>query len=72
MCKTRTIINKHKTYEIPIENEGTPIEQYFPNVEVSDTLQGARVYQTEDGAVIAQAGRVSGELVCGKYSTSIL
>ena len=53
MSETRTIITKHKTYEIPIENEGTPIEQYFTNVDVSDALQGARVYQTEDGAVIA-------------------
>ena len=53
MSETRTIITKHKTYDIPIDNERTPIEQYFANVDVSDALRGARVYQTEDGAVIA-------------------
>lgn len=53
MEKNRTIVTKHKIYELPIENTGTPIEEYWPDIILSEGMQGTRVYETEDGMVIA-------------------
>lgn len=36
--KTRTIVTKHKTYELPVENEGIPIEEYWPDTKLTDDL----------------------------------
>ena len=54
MKKTRTIVTNSKSYTLPIENEGIPIEDHMPNAIIPENLKGARVYETEDGAVIAR------------------
>ena len=54
MKKTRTIITNKKTYTLPIENEGISIENHMPNAVIPEELKGARVYETEDGTIIAR------------------
>ncbi|MBO6920208.1 MAG: hypothetical protein JJ858_17410 [Rhizobiaceae bacterium] len=54
MKQTRTIVTNSKTYSLPIENKGIPIEEHMPNAVLPEDLKGARVYETEDGLVIAR------------------
>jgi hypothetical protein len=51
----RVIITKHRIYRLPLSVRGTPIEDYWPGVIFPKELQGAKVYQTEDGEVVATA-----------------
>jgi hypothetical protein len=51
----RVIITKHRIYRLPLSVRGTPIEDYWPGVRFPKELQGATVYQTEDGEVVATA-----------------
>jgi hypothetical protein len=51
----RVIITKHRIYRLPLNVRGTPIEDYWPGVKFPKELEGAMVYQTEDGEVVATA-----------------
>ena len=51
----RVIITKHRIYRLPLSARGTPIEDYWPGVKFPKELQGAKVYQTEDGEVVSTA-----------------
>lgn len=50
----RVIITKRKTYWLAEDAQGTPVEEYLPTANLPAGLQGALVYQTEDGPVIAR------------------
>jgi hypothetical protein len=49
----RVIITKRKTYTLPADAQGQPIEQALPKARIPASLKGAKIYQTEDGPVIA-------------------
>ena len=49
----RVIITKRKTYRLPKDQQGQPVEEAWPNAKVPPSLQGAKIYQTEDGPVVA-------------------
>ncbi len=51
----RVIITKHRIYRLPLSVRGTPIEDYWPGVKIPKEFQGAKIYQTEDGEVVATA-----------------
>jgi hypothetical protein len=51
----RVIITKHRIYRLPLSVRGTRIEDYWPGVKFPKELQGAKIYQTEDGEVVATA-----------------
>jgi hypothetical protein len=51
---TRVIVTKRKTYTLPEDAEGNPIDQAWSKAAISDSLRGTKVYQTEDGPVIAR------------------
>jgi len=50
----RVIITKRKTYRLAEDARGTPVEEYFRHANLPAGLEGALVYQTEDGPVIAR------------------
>ena len=47
----RLIRTKQRTYRIPRTEQGTPVEEYFDHV--PESVRGARVFETEDGVIIA-------------------
>ena len=49
----RVIITKRKTYVLKDGKEGQPIEEVWPNAAIPDRLKGAKIYDTEDGPVVA-------------------
>lgn len=50
----RFIVTKRRTYRVPGDVQGTPVEEYFSDATLPRSLQGAKVYETEDGPVIAK------------------
>lgn len=50
----RVIITKRKTYQLADDAKGVPVEDYFCHANLTAGLQGALVYQTEEGPVIAR------------------
>ena len=50
----RVIITKRKAYHLAEDARGVPVEDYFRHANLPAGLQGALVYQTEDGPVIAR------------------
>lgn len=49
----RVIRTKSKTYILPNDGSGQPIEQHFgPGVNIPDGLKDACVFQTKDGPII--------------------
>jgi hypothetical protein len=50
----RVIITKRKTYVLPEDAQGQPIEQAWPKARIPASLTGAKIYQTNDGPVIAK------------------
>jgi hypothetical protein len=55
----RVIVTKYRTYELAPDEQGVPVEQYFPGATLPIPLKGsgAKVYETRDGPVIAMPGR---------------
>ena len=49
----RVIIAKRKLYSIPEDQQGQPVEEAWPNAKIPASLKGAKIYQTEDGPVVA-------------------
>jgi hypothetical protein len=49
----RVIITRRKTYTLPEGAQGQPIEEAWPKAVIPDSLKGAKIYQTEDGPVVA-------------------
>ena len=51
----RVVVTKYRTYELAPDQQGVPVEQYFPGVTLPIPLKGsgAKVYETRDGPVIA-------------------
>jgi len=47
----RLIRTKQRTYRIPCSEQGTSVEEYFKHV--SESIRDARVFNTDDGAIIA-------------------
>jgi len=47
----RLIRSKQRTYRIPRKEQGMPVEECFESV--PESVRGARVFETEDGAIIA-------------------
>lgn len=50
----RVIITKRKTYTLPADRQGQPIEEAWPRAAIPASLKGAKIYQTEDGPVVAK------------------
>ena len=50
---SRVIITKRKTYILPEHQQGQPVKEAWPRTAIPASLRGARIYQTEDGPVIA-------------------
>ena len=50
---TRVIVTKRKTYTFAADAVGIPVEEAFPGAKLPAILKGAKLYQTEDGPVIA-------------------
>lgn len=50
----RVIITKRKTYILPEDAQGQPIEQAWPKAAIPASLKGAKLYETEDGPVVAK------------------
>jgi hypothetical protein len=57
MSKTRVIVTKYRTYELAADAQGVPVEEYWPDIKMTDWLKGAKVYQTQDGSVVAMPSR---------------
>lgn len=55
--KQRAVITRRKTYYLTEGQEGQPVEEAFPDVKIPESLKGAKLYQTEDGPVIAKPPR---------------
>ena len=55
----RVIVTKYKIYELNPDERGVPVEQYFTGVTLPAPLKGsgAKVYQTQDGPVVAMPRR---------------
>ena len=55
----RRIRTKYKTYELPPDAQGVPVEEYFVGVTLPEPLKGsgAKVYETADGPVVAMPRR---------------
>jgi hypothetical protein len=49
----RVIVTKHETYVLREGEEGQPIEEAWPNTAIPDRIKGAKIYETEDGPVVA-------------------
>lgn len=51
----RVIVTKHRIYELGSNEEGVPVEEYFPGVTLPEPLKGsgAKVYHTAGGPVVA-------------------
>jgi hypothetical protein len=49
----RVIITKRKTYRLPEEQQGQPLEEAWPKARIPSHLKGAKLCQTEDGPVVA-------------------
>ena len=50
----RFIQTKDKTYVLPADAVGVPVEERYPGATLPASMKGARIYQTEDGPVIAR------------------
>jgi hypothetical protein len=57
MTDPRVIVTKHRVYQLPDDAQGVPLEEYWPDIKMTEWLKGAKVYQTEDGPVIAVPDR---------------
>jgi hypothetical protein len=53
----RIIQTKYTTYVLPASVKGIPITEYFPGVTFPEPMKGGKVYQTEDGPVIAMTAK---------------
>lgn len=51
----RVILTKRKTYILPEDRQGQPVEEAWPNARIPASLRGAKIYQTQDGPVITIA-----------------
>lgn len=51
--RQRAIVSKRKIYYAPKWQEGQPVEEALSGVTLPESLKGAKLYQTEDGPVIA-------------------
>jgi hypothetical protein len=49
----RLITTKHRTYALPVDQAGIPVQDYFPAVEWSGPFASAKIYETTDGPVLA-------------------
>ena len=49
----RVIITKRKTYILPEDQQGQPVEKAWPNAKIPASLKGAKIYQTQEGPVVA-------------------
>lgn len=51
----RIIRTKQKLYELPIDQQDIPVEEYFAGVDLPELIKasGSKVYHTADGPVIA-------------------
>jgi hypothetical protein len=54
MTEDRFIVTKRGVYTIPGDQEGTPIEEFYPETKLPRMLQGAKIYETPHGPVIAR------------------
>ena len=54
MTEDRFIVTKRGVYAIPEDQDGTPIEDAYPGLELPRILQGAKMYQTPNGPVVAR------------------
>jgi hypothetical protein len=52
----RVIVTKYQTYFIADDDQGVPIEDYYPGVKWPPSMQGKgiRVYETRNGPVVAE------------------
>jgi hypothetical protein len=50
----RVIVTKRKTYRLQDGQQGQPIEEAWPRAAIPASLRGAKIYDTEDGPVIAK------------------
>jgi hypothetical protein len=57
MTKDRVIVTKGGLYSIPDGMEGIPIEEAFPGIKVPASMQGAKLYHTPQGTVVARPER---------------
>jgi hypothetical protein len=57
--KRRVVVTKNKTYHLPADRRGMPIEECYPGIKLPKSLQGAKIYLTDDGpvAVVPQRNR---------------
>ena len=64
----RVIVTKRRTYRLADDAQGIPVEDYFPNAKLPETIKGAIVYQTKDGPVIAYSVKKrKGLSACARY-----
>ena len=49
----RLIFTKHRTYALPADQAGIPVQDYFPGVELPGPLAHAKIYETSGGPVAA-------------------
>jgi hypothetical protein len=51
----RVIRTKYRVYELARDEQGIPVEEYFPDMILPEPLtgSGAKVYHTADGPVVA-------------------
>ena len=54
----RVIVTKRRIYRLAPEQEGVPVETYFPGAILPEMLKGAEVYQTEDGPITVRQERL--------------
>jgi len=54
MTEDRFIVTKRGVYAIPDDQEGTAVEEVYPGIKLHRMLQGAKIYQTPQGPVIAR------------------
>jgi hypothetical protein len=49
----RLIFTKHRTYALPGDQAGIPVQAYFPGVELPGPLAHAKIYEASGGLVAA-------------------
>jgi hypothetical protein len=54
MTEDRFIVTKRGVYAIPEDQDGTPMEELYPGIELPRILQGAKIHQTPRGPVIVR------------------
>jgi hypothetical protein len=54
MTEDRFIVTKRGVYAIPGDQDGTPVEDVYPEAKLPQTLQGAKIHQTPRGPVIVR------------------